>query len=292
MKPNKKLMMALFVAFFISTISHAKGIDFQHLTLKQGIEKAKKENKQLFIDVYATWCGPCKYLTSSVFTDSDLGKFMNENFICLKLDGEKDDGMSLMMDYNLDSYPTMLFLSPEKVMLKKLVGVASPDEINSAGSAVLDPESTDLFKLQKRYNEGENEKAFMHSLIEELLVNDQDTEALIDVFLKLYPDLDLQDESDFLVFCLAIDDLENGSMQEFIADAGTFRELHGDLVETKMTMILIGFIEEAVEKEDPQIINKGVDKVFDAYSAVFGEDGYEKEALMELLLESYSEETE
>ena len=99
MKPVKKPLMALFVALFISGVVGATGIKFEKLTIKQGLEKAKKENKKFFIDVYATWCGPCKYLDKSVFTDQDLGDFMNENFVCLKLDGELADGESLMIEF-------------------------------------------------------------------------------------------------------------------------------------------------------------------------------------------------
>ena len=45
MKPVKKPLMALFVALFISGVVGATGIKFEKLTLKQGLEKAKKENK-------------------------------------------------------------------------------------------------------------------------------------------------------------------------------------------------------------------------------------------------------
>lgn len=291
MKTLKKPLLA-FLVMLLATSVQAEGIKFQHLTLAQGIEKAKNENKQLFIDIYATWCGPCKYLSSSVFTDNDLGVFMNKNFVCLKLDGEEDDGMSLMMDYNLDSYPTMLFLSPEKVVLKKLVGVVSADEINNAGTGVLNPESTDLFKLQKRYKEGEREKEFMHELIEIMLLENLDTKEVIDEFVSIFPDLELENENDFLIFCIAINDLEDNDMVKFIAEAGKFKELYGDLVDTKITMILSGFVQFAIEKGEVQIIYDGVDKVFEAYSDIFGEDSYPKDELTELLLESYFEETQ
>lgn len=37
-----------------------KGILFFNGTFKEALLEAKKENKPIFLDVYATWCGPCK----------------------------------------------------------------------------------------------------------------------------------------------------------------------------------------------------------------------------------------
>lgn len=40
-------------------------------------EKAKKENKYIFMDCYATWCGACKMMEQEVYSKSTL--------FCLKL---------------------------------------------------------------------------------------------------------------------------------------------------------------------------------------------------------------
>ena len=44
-------------------------------------KKAKDENKIIFVDIYATWCGPCKLLKRTTFTDKEVGDFFNANFI-------------------------------------------------------------------------------------------------------------------------------------------------------------------------------------------------------------------
>ena len=44
-----------------------KGTVFEKGTLKELLAKAAKEKKYLFVDVYATWCGPCKAMATQVF---------------------------------------------------------------------------------------------------------------------------------------------------------------------------------------------------------------------------------
>ena len=45
----------------------AQGIEFSHGTWKEVLAKAKQEDKLVFIDVYTSWCGPCKKMAAKVF---------------------------------------------------------------------------------------------------------------------------------------------------------------------------------------------------------------------------------
>ena len=69
----------------------AQGITFEHGTLEQALAKAKAENKLVFIDGYAVWCGPCKHMAKTVFLEDTVGKYFDENFVALKVDVERGD---------------------------------------------------------------------------------------------------------------------------------------------------------------------------------------------------------
>ena len=183
MERKSLLIMTILMFMSVSIRSFAEGIEFETLSLSKGLEKAKKENKLVFIDVYATWCAPCKYLSKNVFTDPELGEFMNENFINLKIDGELDDGNQLMVDFELDAYPTMLFLTPEKKLIKKIVGAVSAEEIHAKANGIVFPESTELYKLSQEYQSGNRERDFLSKYIIELMLGDEDTAPLVDLFI-------------------------------------------------------------------------------------------------------------
>lgn len=87
--------------------NNVEGIQFFHGTWAEALEKAKIEDKLLFVDAYAQWCGPCKVMAKNVFTQKKVGDFFNENFINLKMDMETTDGASFGHKYPVSAYPTL-----------------------------------------------------------------------------------------------------------------------------------------------------------------------------------------
>ena len=87
--------MLLAGLLMLGTVAMAGGIRFEQLDVNAAVAKAKKENKLVFIDVYTTWCGPCKWLSKNVFTDDAVGTYYNEHFVCIKVDAEKGQGPEL-----------------------------------------------------------------------------------------------------------------------------------------------------------------------------------------------------
>ena len=83
------------------------GIKFFNGTWKEVLAKASAEKKPIFLDIYATWCGPCKLLKRETFVNKEVAKFYNANFINVSLDGEKDDGAILAEQYRIPGYPSL-----------------------------------------------------------------------------------------------------------------------------------------------------------------------------------------
>lgn len=58
--------LSIFSALFIGALAFAQGIKFEDTNFSTILAKAKKENKLIFIDAYASWCGPCKLMVKNV----------------------------------------------------------------------------------------------------------------------------------------------------------------------------------------------------------------------------------
>ena len=99
-----------------------QGITFFEGSLQEGLEKAKSENKLLFVDCYTTWCGPCKILKQYTFRDANLGDYMKDNYISLAIDMETTEGQVLAKKYGIEAYPTLLFLDKYGRVVNHQVG--------------------------------------------------------------------------------------------------------------------------------------------------------------------------
>ncbi|MCR9171053.1 MAG: thioredoxin family protein [bacterium] len=266
----------------------AEGISFEHISLDAALEKAKAENKPIFIDVYATWCGPCKYLSREVFVEEELGAYMNEHFINLKLDGEEGDGDYLMAEFGLDAYPTMLFLSPDREELNRIVGAVSANEILEVSKGVIDPSSTLLFQLEEKYDEGNRDQAFMQSYINELVEKEKDFEPIVNEYLSLYPELDLANEDEFLIFCIGVNELDDPMNQTFLKNIAKHSELFPELTQAKMSILIYSICEQAAANGNNALIEQGVKELTGPLNEIL-QDTITEDDLRELMLETVSE---
>jgi thioredoxin 1 len=112
------------------------GIKFFQGTFEEAMKQAKKENKLVFVDVYATWCGPCKRLDAITFPDAAVGKYFNDRFINVKIDGEKGEGPTIRQRYEVRGYPTLLFLNHDGEVVHRTAGFRDPEKFLELGRSV------------------------------------------------------------------------------------------------------------------------------------------------------------
>jgi len=115
------------------------GIHFQKGNWQQALDLAKKENKIVFLDIYATWCGPCKQLKKYTFADKSAGDFFNTNFVNMALDGEQEEGAALARKFGIEAYPTLMFVTPEGELITKSLGFRTASDLINLGQEILEP---------------------------------------------------------------------------------------------------------------------------------------------------------
>lgn len=164
-----KITFALLFFLFLHFSSYAQissGVHFlEGLTWPEVVDKASHEGKSIFMDCYATWCGPCREMERDVFTDHGVLSCLEDKFICLRVQMDttlKDndnvrkwypEAHRMMIAYKINAYPTYLFFSSNGDILHKDAGFKSPDEfikvLDNASSA-----SKQYYTLLKLYQEG------------------------------------------------------------------------------------------------------------------------------------------
>ena len=161
----KKIILVLSTLMILQwTNAQEAGIKFEHgLSWKQIVEKATKEHKSIFVDCYTTWCGPCKYMSSTVFPMKEVGDFFNKNFICVKAQmdtSKKDDETTIawradaaMLEkkFLVHVYPTFLYFSSNGNALHRSVGAGGAAFIIKEGTNALDS-NTAYYAIKSKFD--------------------------------------------------------------------------------------------------------------------------------------------
>lgn len=161
----KRLFMLL-VGLNIINNSVAQGIDFiENLSWTQIKEKAKNENKFIFVESYATWCSPCKAMDQDVFSSVDVAKIANGNFVSVKVQMDRNeldnsnirnwypDADSIQSKYSVRQLPTYLFFLPNGEIVNRGIGYQNIESFIKLLNNTLVPEGQFYTQVEK-FNHG------------------------------------------------------------------------------------------------------------------------------------------
>jgi len=169
---------ALLLITFKSSSQEHGGIKFeQSLSWAEAKEKAKKENKYIFLDGYTTWCGPCREMAKNIFPLQEVGTFFNDNFINLAVQFDVtnhdnnfvkawyEDAKILHETYKISAYPTYLFFNPDGNLVHYFKGSSkSAGDFISKAKLALNPKSQ-YMNLKLEYELGKRDSVFLLELI-------------------------------------------------------------------------------------------------------------------------------
>ncbi len=118
-------MRSLFVLVFAL-------LAFTHMTFatpfiaieKGGFEraklKAKEEGKMLFLDFYASWCTPCKWMDETTFKDLEIKNLLEQKYIAVKVNIDDFEGFELKSKFDIRFLPTILIFNHDGKMIERV----------------------------------------------------------------------------------------------------------------------------------------------------------------------------
>ena len=79
------IRLSLIFLFFVN-ITFSQEVNWISMDKAQELQKVPKN---IMMDVYTDWCGPCKLMDKNTFQNPDVANFLNENFYAVKFNAEE-----------------------------------------------------------------------------------------------------------------------------------------------------------------------------------------------------------
>jgi len=223
--------------------------------MEEAKQKASDHQLMMFVDVYATWCGPCKMMDREVYTDLAVADYMNSNFVSVRMDGETDYGRVYVAEQKLEGYPSMFIFSRDGESVSKVVGFTPAEELVTSLKGTVEN-----YKVVRGYNtkykkgilENDEFEKYVSTVRE--MGNHEEAEKLASEYIARIIDPNLSD-NDIRVVAYYMD-LESSWWDEFSSDPDRLKKVLGDNYMLVMEKIYNNSLVKAVDKDNIVLISK------------------------------------
>lgn len=136
-------------------------VTFTDVKVDEALAKASSEGKLVFVDFYASWCTPCKWMEQTTFTDNRVAVALDENFVAIKVNIDDVEGFQMKNKYEVNYLPTMLILNSNGKMVERIEQTMVAEELLGILDLHNSPENKiiikhDFNKSPKRINGAED----------------------------------------------------------------------------------------------------------------------------------------
>lgn len=216
--------------------SQNRSIEFASGSLSEILILAKKENKLVFMDAYTTWCGPCKWMSKNIFTQDEVADYYNSNFINVKFDMEKGEGIDIAKKYEVRCYPNLLFLDGDGNLIHRSAGASQEvKDYIELGETAQNPQKN-FGGMLRNYENRKDDPAFLAQFIDAISMTCLPYENYVNMYFKNQQEKDYLNQLNWKMIFFHINDYESKPFQYLLSHRNDFEKRYGiDSVEMKIS---------------------------------------------------------
>ncbi|MEZ4848374.1 MAG: thioredoxin family protein [Bacteroidia bacterium] len=240
-----------------------EGMKFFHGTWEEALQASKKERKLIFVDAYTVWCGPCKAMARNTFPNAEVGKFFNENFINYQYDMEKGEGISFAQKYEVNAYPTLLFINYKGDVIFKTLGYKAPNALIAAGREAVDPKKNEAI-LALEYEAGTDDPQTLFHYAMSLKKDNKDFREAADKYFSTQEENDLMSDQNWAAIQAFTNDIPSVEYQCLLDKQKKFMKKFGiQEVADKIYSVLKENTLESAKTDNPAKYQAALDVAMD-----------------------------
>lgn len=221
---------------------------------QEAIDLASDRMQILFVDVYATWCGPCKMMDRDVYTDPAVAEYMNKEFVNVRMDGETPFGRQFASLHALQGYPSMFLIDHNAEVVGTIVGFKPAEELLKSLKLTLDAYKG-IKKYEARFLAGELEPGELVVYLDALrgIGQREKAEAAAETYALKLGDRELT-ETDIRILS-GITDMGDPWWEDYASDFSRLERIFGDTYATALSLVYQNTLVKAVEEGDITLIS-------------------------------------
>ena len=221
MKSSLLTSLLATLLFLLPIFINAQGINFEKADWASVKAKAKASDMPIFVDTYAPWCEPCKWMDNNTFAAEDVGTFFEANYVSFQLNIEEGEGLDFAQKYNVTSYPTMLFFNSNGELVHRIIGAYGTEDLIEKSKAALLPENQ-IYTLKKAFEKQKDSPAFLRKYADALKRVGEEYMYIADIYIDLIGMESLSEAEHFGVLEHCINDYQHEAYRYVLANKSDF----------------------------------------------------------------------
>lgn len=238
----------------VSPALRSQGIEFFHGTWEEALLKAKEEDKLIFVDAFAQWCGPCKRMAASTFPDPEVGALFNQHFLSLKIDMEQGMGLEFRKKFPVNAYPTLFFIDQDQKLIQQSVGAKAPADLIALAQGILSKYDRST-KYEAAYKAGDRSYELVYNYVAALNKSGKSSTKIANDYLATQTDLTTPENLKFILEaasqvdcqCFELFETYKPQISKIVDEA---------VIEAKVRSACENTVKRAIEFESPDLITQ------------------------------------
>lgn len=238
----------------VSPVLRSQGIEFFHGTWEEALLKAKEEDKLIFVDAFAQWCGPCKRMAASTFPDPEVGALFNQHFLSLKIDMEQGMGLEFRKKFPVNAYPTLFFIDQDQKLIQQSVGAKAPADLIALAQGILSKYDRST-KYEAAYKAGDRSYELVYNYVAALNKSGKSSTKIANDYLATQTDLTTPENLKFILEaasqvdcqCFELFETYKPQISKIVDEA---------VIQAKVRSACENTVKRAIEFESPDLITQ------------------------------------
>jgi thioredoxin-related protein len=136
----------------LMTIGQISAQEINWMTMNEALAAQEGNPKKILMDVYTTWCGPCKMMDRNTFSNKEVIDYINDNYYAVKFNAEGTEeiifegftytnpnyqegrkGRNTTHFFadalKLSGYPSLVFFGSDGKLIQAIPGYKSPSQV-------------------------------------------------------------------------------------------------------------------------------------------------------------------